>query len=511
MLGKTEIDKTEALIDSAHALKDALRQDRHRPTYHFLPPAGWMNDINGAIFWQGRYHIFFQHNPEGGWWKWMQWGHASSVDLVHWVHHPIALTPTPGGPDRDGCFSGGAFLNKEGVPTFIYYGVPDGECIATSGDDLLIHWTKHPDNPVIPQPGTNGLYYGECKHVHDPCAWLAGDTYYALTNRRDPEDRGDGAFLFRSQDLAHWQHVSLFYESDRRWTEGDEDCAVPDFFPLGDKHMLLFCSHLQATQYYLGRLENERFIPEHHARMSWPGGQLGGPRTLADASGRRIFFDWIRELRGEEQERASGWSGVMTLPRVLSLADEGTLRIDPVPELEVLRMQPHVRRDIHLAAGAEIALDDIRGDCLELAVQIEPAKAEAVGVKVRCSPDGAEQTVILYDAAAGKLKVGISRSSLDEEIRYPYYRNQKALSRMPEEARCVAAQEAPFALAAGETLTLRVFLDRSVLEVFANGRQCITQRIYPSRSDSTGIALFSRGGSANVELLEAWPMAPIHD
>ena len=82
---------------------------------------------------------------------------------------------------------------------------------------------------------------------------------------------------------------------------------------------------------------------------------------------------------------------------------------------------------------------------------------------------------------------------------------------MPEEARCVAAQEAPFALAVGETLTLRVFLDRSVLEVFANGRQCITQRIYPSRSDSTGIALFSRGGSANVELLEAWPMAPIHD
>ena len=130
---------------------------------------------------------------------------------------------------------------------------------------------------------------------------------------------------------------------------------------------------------------------------------------------------------------------------------------------------------------------------------------------VRCSPDGAEQTVILYDAAAGKLKVGISRSSLDEEIRYPYYRNQKALSRMPKEERCVAAQEAPFALAAGETLTLRVFLDRSVLEVFANGRQCITQRIYPSRSDSTGIALFSRGGSANVELLEAWPMAPIHD
>ena len=88
----------------------------------------------------------------------------------------------------------------------------------------------------------------------------------------------------------------------------------PIFYPLGDKHMLLFCSHWQGTQYYLGRFENERYYVENYGRMSWAGGLLGGPRSLLDAQGRRIFFDWIREIRGVEQERTAGWSGVMTVP-----------------------------------------------------------------------------------------------------------------------------------------------------------------------------------------------------
>jgi beta-fructofuranosidase len=97
-----EIEKTENLIACAQELEQKFRNDPHRPKYHFMPPSAWMNDINGAIFWKGRYHIFYQHNPEGGYWNWMQWGHASSIDLVHWVHHPIALTPTLDGPDRNG-------------------------------------------------------------------------------------------------------------------------------------------------------------------------------------------------------------------------------------------------------------------------------------------------------------------------------------------------------------------------------------------------------------------------
>jgi len=514
--GQRAIDETEALIAAAQKLRAKLYEDPHRPQYHFLPPEAWMNDINGSIYWKGCYHIFYQHNPEGGYWKWMQWGHASSTDLVHWVHHPIALTPTLGGPDRDGCFSGGAFLSREGVPTFIYHGVPDGTCLAKSYDDLLIHWTKHPANPVIkvPKPGEAG--YG-VYNVFDPSsAWIQNGYYYTgLGNQKHVRGdllKGDGdtVYLFKSQDLAAWEYVGPFYESDRKWTEADEDNAVPDFFPLGDKHMMLFTSHLQGTQYYLGRLEGERFIPAQHARMSWPGGELGGGRTLQDGQGRRIYFDWIRERRGVERERESGWSGVMTLPRVLSLGDDGTLCIEPAPEMAVLRRNHRILRGIRLPGGSERSLDGVRGDALELALEMRGQSPGDFGVKVCCSPDGAEQTLISFDPAAKRLKVIMAQSSLDKCIQYPYYRNAAALARLPEEKRMMQAQEAPLELRSGESLRLRIFVDRSVLEVFANGRQCITQRIYPTRRDSLGVVLYSHGGEVTVQTAEAWDMAPAH-
>ena len=513
---EAQIEGMEERIAEAWELKEGLGRDPHRPAYHFMPPWAWMNDVNGALFWRGRYHIFYQHNPEGGYWKWMQWGHASSTDLVHWVHHPIALTPDLDGPDREGCFSGGAFVNKLGVPTFIYHGMPDGTCIATSEDDLLLRWTKHPANPVIPvpQPGDKG--FGKYK-VFDPCAWVEGDSYFALIGNKVPGTDGDVTSLFESEDLVDWRHVGPFYESDRRWTSALEDCAVPDFFQLGDKHVLVFSSHLHGTQHYVGRLEGQRFVPETHGRLSGPGGHLGGPRSLLDGSGRRILFDWVREVRGEQQGRASGWAGVMSLPWVLSLSEDGALRTEPAPELEALRMNPRVRRDVRLVPGAATPLADVSGDCLELRVAVEPGDADEVGVGVRCSPDGAERTAVSYDPTSGKLRIDFSRSSLDAGIKYYYYNNlnlepnRRALEQLPEERRTLGGQEAPFSLAEGEVLELRIFVDRSVLEVFANGRQAMVQRVYPTRPDSLGVELFSRGGTARVRSVEAWDMAPAHD
>ncbi|MCE2449957.1 MAG: GH32 C-terminal domain-containing protein [Candidatus Latescibacteria bacterium] len=243
--------------------------------------------------------------------------------------------------------------------------------------------------------------------------------------------------------------------------------------------MLLFCSHLQGSQYYIGQIRDERFYPEIHGRMSWEGGQLGGPRTLLDANGRRIFFDWVRELRGNERERASGWSGVMTVPRLLSLDPSGHLQIDPVPELEVLRLDPRRHESIDVPADSEVAVEGVGGDCLELAVEIDPREAREVGLKVRRSPGGEEETAVSYDAAAAVLRVDVSRSSLDREIRYTRYRSLQP--HLPESEQYVTAQEGPFELAPGELLTLRIFLDRSILEVFANRRQCVTQRIQPRR------------------------------
>ena len=272
--------------------------------------------------------------------------------------------------------------------------------------------------------------------------------------------------------------------------------------------MLLFCSHWQGTQYYLGKFEDEQYHVETYGRMSWEGGLLGGPRSLLDGQGRRIFLDWIREIRGTEQERASGWSGVMTVPRILSLATDGTLQIEPVPELECLRMNPKARKNFLLKTDEKMSLDEIQGNCLELAVEIDPGDATEVGVQVLCSPDQVERTGILYVPAEGTLKIDISRSTLNEVIQYPRYRSSSGNARLSESERLVEAESAPFTLRNNETLQLRIYVDKSVVEVFANGRQCITQRVYPTRADSTGVRLLSRGGHTHFRSIQAWEMAP---
>ena len=89
-----------AFAEDNKALAQRLSADPHRPKFHFLPPANWMNDPDAPIYWNGRYHMFYQHNPDGPYWANMHWGHAVSEDMIHWKHLPVALAPTPGGPDR---------------------------------------------------------------------------------------------------------------------------------------------------------------------------------------------------------------------------------------------------------------------------------------------------------------------------------------------------------------------------------------------------------------------------
>ena len=113
------------LTERHEAPPEQLGQDPQRPGYHFLPPANWLNDPNGLMYWQGEYHLFYQYNPYGPRHRTIHWGHAVSTDLVFWQHLPLALAPTPGSPDEDGCWSGCA-INDQGVPTLIYTGLRHG-------------------------------------------------------------------------------------------------------------------------------------------------------------------------------------------------------------------------------------------------------------------------------------------------------------------------------------------------------------------------------------------------
>ena len=501
MAPETMITNLHEYIGNARELREMLSADPHRPRYHLIPPDGFFNDANCTIFSNGRYHVFYlgrMPNPNGDEWLPVL-DHSSSCDLVHWIHHPPAIKPETDGSMPRGIYSGDAIENAP-VPTFIYHVPNQGTCIATSDDDDLIQWTPSPANPVIPIPDEPQEY-----HVFDPCAWYENGTYYALIGNKNSRDgyEGDATSLFRSDDCIHWEYQGPFYQSSRRWTDAVEDCACPDFFPLGDTYMLLMHGHRPygMAHYYLGRYENEQFYPETHGRMNWQGGQLSGPETLLDNQGRRIFFGWIREARPWEKY---GWASVMTLPRLLSLGEDGNLCIEPVPELEKLRTNHYHQESMVLKADTEISIETVNGDCLELQLEIEPRGATEFGVKVRRSPGGEEETAIIFSTIDERLKIDLTKSTSDDEVKYP------RLTPQDEDGgkRWTLSQEAPFKLVDGELLKLHIFLDRSVMEVFANKRQCLTQRIYPTRADSLGVSIFANGGEAFLNTLDAWTMTP---
>ena len=529
------------LIRSARRIRELIWQDPHRPRYHLTPPEGFFNDPNGALFWNGRYHLFYlarepiPHPGRPGEELWVAvWDHVSSRDLVHWIQHPPAIRPKPDGSTPRGIYSGGAIKNAP-RPALIYHVPGQGTCIAVAEDDDLIEWRELPQNPVIPLHRESDEYV-----VFDPAAWYeesgqgAGQgTYCALIGNRNrrPGYEGDCSSLFTSPDLIHWEYQGPFYRSRREWTLAAEDAACPDFFPLGEgsptratpRHMLLMHCHRpyrNTTHYYLGSYRNRRFAPRRHGRMSWIGGQLSAPESLIDDRGRNIMFGWMADFRPgaaalfgyestaetkPEERNLLAWASVVSLPRVLSLADDGTLAIAPAPELEALRLRPRRMEEIRFAAGREATLSGICGNGLELFLRIDPGAATAVGVKVLCAPDGSEQTVISYLPGQRKLQVDFRQSSLADDLQYWDYDP----ARGEAFATAGTVQAAPFHLAEGEALELRVFIDRSVIEVFANRRQCLTQRVYPTRADSTAVRLFAVGGAARASVVEAWDMEPV--
>jgi beta-fructofuranosidase len=460
--------------------------DSHRPTYHFLPPSNWMNDPNGLIQWRGRYHLFYQYNPHGAIHGTIHWGHAVSDDLVHWRDLPIALAPTPGGPDKDGVYSGCA-LDHEGIPTLMYTGVhPQVQCIAEVADPAdpdLVAWRKYPSNPVIAEPPT-GL---EVEGFRDPFVWREADGWYCVVGSGIVGECGN-VFLYRSSDLVRWEYLHELCRGEIAETGRMWEC--PNFFPLGDKHVLLISPiPLRKVLYLVGEYRDHRFTPERTGIVD-DGGCYYAPQVTLDQRGRRLMWGWLREGREVETQKAAGWSGVMSVPTELSLTADGRLALRPVPELETLRGAHRAWSGLELTDGDANPLAELSGGRLEIALTVEPAGAAAVWLSVLRSPDGTEETRIVYESGSGELWVDRERATLDPE---------------PSRERRGAAVQ----LGSDGTLSLRVFVDGSVVEVFAADGTCLTSRVYPTREDSRGVGLWARGGRARVQRVDAWEMPSI--
>lgn len=199
------------------------------------------------------------------------------------------------------------------------------------------------------------------------------------------------------------------------------------------------------------------------------------------------MFGWLWEGRDEAAQRAAGWAGVMSLPRLLTPRGDGRVGMEPAPELRVLRGHHTSMRDVRLDSSRAV---DTRGAALEIVAEIRPDAAAQLGLKVRCAPGGAEETVISFDTASRWLAIDRQRASLDLAT---------------QRDTCGTS----VAVAEGEPVRLQVFVDHSVVEVFANGHACLTSRIYPSRSDSLGVEVFAAGGCAHLSALDVWQMGAI--
>lgn len=509
-------EERRAMREEMHAAARACHQ---RPGYHFLPPAGWVNDPNGTMFFAGHYHLFYQHNPDAELWGNIHWGHARSRDLVHWDRLPIALHPSTG-RGEDHCYSGCGVV-VAGTPTLLYTSIgpatpaSDGavQWGATSTDGGLT-WTKCPENPLM-TGALHGDAWNSIRDWRDPFAWRHGGRWYCVLGGHVEEEvpPGPGArgkrkkvarptvFLYASDDFRDWTYSGALYQeptpastdtppaaglADPRWTMHNIEC--PNFFPLdrnprpsvGASLYCLVVSPHHRVIYQLGLFDPETgFRPGRGSEGPWaiPGwhvldhGSAFYATNVIQHAGRTILFGWIRG------GGTGGWNGCISLPREVASRGDGRLRVTPARELETLR---HAT----VACPAFSVPPTGAGPDHEVPLVTLVSSQDA--------PTGHALHALLHEADR-RLEFELVFSELPRAFQF-HLCAPEALARDPLDRTLGfdfsdgvvfwgGRDAGAFSLLPDETaVTLRLFVDNSVAEAFLNERVCFTKRFFPNRA-----------------------------
>jgi len=439
---------------------------RPRPALHFAPSRHWMNDPNGLIQWNGRVHLFYQHNPRGLTLEHMAWGHASSIDLWNWTDHPLALEPSPDGPDRDGCWSGCAIVH-DGTPHLLYTGLRGQAtlpCLATADDKDLITWSRSGPNPVIaswpPEPGVLAF--------RDHTAWRDGPAWYQVIGG-GLADRGGALFLYRSEDLRSWQYHGVFAAADLGLPGQIWEC--PDVFTLGHTAVVIVSVIGQGQEgaiWMTGEIADDRFTPRASGRCD-DGERYYAPQSLPLADGRRIGIGWLREsldeLAGQDRTRV----GVMSLPRELYLEDM-RLRHRPARELDGARGQQLATQIVRGHGAVNVKLSAREQSAAEF--QVTPVRGEAGAVTLRLQGIDCDDIEILVRPGHTAIREG----------------NRLLTSAIP-----ATGDSAPSALTTGP---ISMYYDAGILEVYgpsANPAAVICNR--DGRYDGIAVEILALPGS----------------
>ncbi|MDE5415055.1 glycoside hydrolase family 32 protein [Alkalihalobacterium chitinilyticum] len=485
---KEQIAKAMQSVITEH---EKVNQDPWRLNYHVATPAFWMNDPNGFIYYKGEYHLFYQHHPYSPEWGPMFWGHVKSTDLMQWTHLPIALAPSED-YDADGCFSGSA-IEKDGNLYLMYTGnVWTGEnrdtdlkqvqCLAVSED--AIHFDKLKENPVILEAPEGNIHP---YHFRDPKVWKHNDYYYCVLGSKTNEETGQ-ILLYRSRDLFSWKFMAVSAKGEGNFGYMWE---CPDIFTLEEQEVLVMSPqgltpegdkyhNLHQAGYVLGKLNYDTGVLQHgEFEMLDYGFDFYAPQTTIDDQGRRIMIAWMAMWESEMPEQNQNWAGAMTLPRQLIL-ENGKIKSKPIPEIENIRGNQVIYEN--LIVEGEVAFKEVDGNSLELDVYINANEASQFGLKLRMNETGEQYTELKYDVNSGVMT---------------FDRNQAGSG--PGGVR-----KAPVQLI-NNTLHLRIFIDKSSVEVFINdGEKVMTGRIYPDEN-STSIRFFS-DGPCQLTHLKKWDL-----
>jgi beta-fructofuranosidase len=511
--------QSNGLVNRFAAARKKQQSDRYRPLYHFVSPEGAMNDPNGLSYWRGNWHLFYQGFPPED--KRPHWGHAVSSDLIHWRDLPYAIYPDP-----EWAVYSGTVLVEKSRAIAMYHGPRAGNMVAVSTDPLLLNWEKITGAPVIPIKSTNG--FPTPYSVFDPSIWVRDGVYYSLSAGRIPQapsrKKFPTAFLFRSKDLVNWEYLHEFVEGDRFTLAGD-DIACPYFLPIADRHILLFFSHMTGGQYLLGDYDTRRdkFVVTSHGRFNFgafnPSG-VHAPSAMHDGEGGviAIFNMNAGKPTGE-------WNQLMTLPRRLTLSGRDEISQEPAGDIESLRTNHRQIGKMKLPANKEVILREVSGDAMEIILEADAKDVPAFEVRVLRSGKGEEYTKISFYRDRG---LGGGRDYGFGEEPQPAPRLQPSAPRRPPvirqslitletdyaslapDAQPRAPEIAPVSISADETLKLRIFIDRSIVEVFVNGKQALAARVYPTRYDSKGVSLRAHGKDCQLIKLDAWTMKTIY-
>lgn len=479
---------------------DTANRETYRPAFHHTPRYGWMNDPNGMFYKDGRWHLYYQYNPYGSKWQNMTWGHSVSDDLVNWEHLPEAIRPNGLGS----VFSGSCAVDHDNTAGFgsdaviaLYTsaGTSQMQSLASSTDDGLT-FNIYPSNPVLTLES----------EARDPKVFWNDSTKewnMILAHALDHE-----MLIFSSPDMKSWTLQSSFGKGLGA-QGGVWEC--PDLFELpvagtDEKKWVLLCNINpdgpfggSGTQYFVGDFDGKTFKADTDAAgnvsTKWLdyGKDHYATVTWSDApDGRRVALGWMSNWQYAADVPTMQFRSANTLPREMGLfrAPDGEVYASsaPSPELEALRgkLAAKVKKTTVGRKARSFALPSENGGICEILMDIEASKAKTVNIVF--SNSQGEKVVMQYDPAAATLSFDRTQSGItDFSEGFP------------------AVTVTPTHEASGR-IALRIFVDRSSMEVFGNdGEFVMTNLVFP-RTPYTALSVSAEGGNAKVENLRIYSL-----